>query len=91
MGIVPGDAATLDQNGNMSAGQIVQIMSWFKAFGEQGYQANMRDGGRRLARDNKRPAPAGLLISRFKKSMGSCYRAFISASTSAHGAALLSL
>lgn len=41
MFIVPGQAAQLDSNGNMSAGQINQIMSWFRAFGEQGYQANM--------------------------------------------------
>ena len=38
---VPGSAATLDAYGNMSRGQIVQIMSWFQAFGQQGYSANM--------------------------------------------------
>lgn len=50
MAIIPGAAAQMDAYGNMSAGQINQIMSWFKAFGEQGYRANMRDGGKRLGR-----------------------------------------
>jgi hypothetical protein len=43
----------------MKSGQIVQIMSWFQSFGEQGYSANMRDGGRRLGRDNKRTGKRG--------------------------------
>lgn len=59
MGIVPGSAARMDQYGNMSAGQIVQIMSWFQSFGEQGYAANMRDGGKRLGRDNRRTGQKG--------------------------------
>ncbi len=37
---VPGSAAKLDSYGNMSSGQIVQILSAMKAFGEQGYSAN---------------------------------------------------
>lgn len=54
MGIVPGDAAKLDQYGNMTGGQIVQIVAWFKAFGEQGYKANINDKGRaRIGRDKK--------------------------------------
>lgn len=57
--IVPGPAAKFDAYGNMSPGQIVQIMSWFKSFGEQGYRANMRDGGKRLARDNKKTGERG--------------------------------
>lgn len=40
MFIVPGQAAKTDAYGNMSSGQINQIMSWFSAFGEQGYAAN---------------------------------------------------
>lgn len=59
MAVVPGSAAEMDQRGNMKAGQIIQILSWFKAFGEQGYSANMRDGGRRLGRDKKRTGQRG--------------------------------
>lgn len=40
---VPGDGAKLDANGNMDRGQIVQILSYFKAFPEAGYKANMTD------------------------------------------------
>lgn len=48
---VPGDAARLDAYGNMSRGQIVQILSYLQAFGEQGYKANMGAKGRaRLAK-----------------------------------------
>lgn len=38
---VPGQAAQRDQYGNMDKGQIVQIISYFQGFGEQGYRANM--------------------------------------------------
>ena len=37
---VPGAAAKLDAYGNMARSQIVQILSWFEAFGEAGYTAN---------------------------------------------------
>lgn len=57
MRIVPGEAAKMDIYGNMQAGQINQIISWFQAFGEQGYTANMRDSGkRRLGRDKRNGA-----------------------------------
>lgn len=39
--IVPGEAADMDAYGNMKAGQIVQIITWFRASGEVGYKANM--------------------------------------------------
>lgn len=58
--IVPGEAASIDQYGNMQAGQIVQILAYFRAFGEQGYKANMTDKGRdRLARDNQKSGGIG--------------------------------
>ncbi len=71
MGIVPGDAAAMDSYGNMSSGQIVQIMAWFKAFGEQGYKANMTDKTRgRLGRDNKRTGRKGFSYFALKKRHG---------------------
>ncbi len=54
MFIVPGPGAALDQYGNMPGSQIVQIIAWFRAFGEQGYKANSTDKTRaRLAKDKK--------------------------------------
>ena len=44
--IVPGTGAKLDSYGNMSRGQIVQILSYFRAFPESGYKANMNAQGR---------------------------------------------
>lgn len=38
---VPGSAAEMDQYGNVERGQIVQILSYFDAFPQQGYRANM--------------------------------------------------
>lgn len=40
---VPGEAAKLDAYGNWDRGQIVQVISYLRAFGEQGYKANMSD------------------------------------------------
>ena len=52
---VPGAGARKDAYGNMSGGQIVQILAFFRAFPEMGYKANMTDKGRaRLARGSKR-------------------------------------
>lgn len=52
---VPGKGAKLDGYGNMSRGQIVQILAFFRAFPELGYKANMTDKGKaRLARGSKR-------------------------------------
>lgn len=41
--IVPGDACPLDQYGNIKGSFVVQLISYFQAFGEQGYKANMTD------------------------------------------------
>lgn len=52
---VPGAGAQLDAYGNISRGQIVQILAYMQAFSEQGYRANMNDKGkRRLARGAKK-------------------------------------
>lgn len=40
---VPGSAAPLDEYGNIKGSFIVQLLSYFAAFGEQGYRANMTD------------------------------------------------
>lgn len=50
-GMVPGAAAPLDAYGNVRGPFIVQLLAYFRAFGEQGYRANMTDKRRRqLAR-----------------------------------------
>jgi hypothetical protein len=52
---VPGKGASLNGNGNMSAAQIIQILSYFDAFGEQGYKANMTDTKRaKMAKGTKK-------------------------------------
>lgn len=52
---VPGQAAKLDAYGNMSKGQIVQILSYFNAFGESGFRANATDKTRaRLRKGTKK-------------------------------------
>ncbi|MFH0771311.1 MAG: hypothetical protein V1933_01675 [Candidatus Omnitrophota bacterium] len=38
--IVPGSGCDLDSYGNMSRGQIIKILSYFRAFKEAGYSAN---------------------------------------------------
>jgi hypothetical protein len=54
MYLVPGSAAKLDQYGNVSRGQIVEVLAYLQAFGEQGYRANMTSKRRdRLARGIK--------------------------------------
>lgn len=86
MAIVPGSAAQIDAYGNMAASQIVQIVSYFKAFGEQGFRANMRDGGKRLAKD-KRAGAKGfvyfLLTKRHGKLLPGIYQRFSFAAGSA--------
>jgi hypothetical protein len=54
----PGEAAQMDSYGNMSRGQIVQILSYFKAFGEQGYRSNITDK-RKLAMKEGRDKRTG--------------------------------
>ncbi|MBB6319258.1 hypothetical protein [Paraburkholderia tropica] len=51
---MPGRGATLDAYGNVARSQVVQVMSYLQAFGEQGYRANMTQKRRdALARGRK--------------------------------------
>ena len=53
MATVPGSAARLDQYGNMSRGQLVQVVSALQAFPETGYLANR--ARKRIAKGTKTP------------------------------------
>lgn len=44
---VPGVGAPIDQYGNIPSRFIVQLLSYFRSFGQQGYTANMTDAGRK--------------------------------------------
>ncbi|MDT7849928.1 hypothetical protein Q9292_09920 [Methylophilus sp. VKM B-3414] len=54
--VVPGEACPLDQYGNIPSRLIVQMLSYFRSFGEQGYKANMDAKGR--ARFDRRASKA---------------------------------
>jgi hypothetical protein len=58
---VPGAAAKLDAHGNLARGQIVQMLAYFQAFGEQGYRANTTDKRRAaLAKGNAKKGQRGV-------------------------------
>jgi hypothetical protein len=62
---VPGAGARLDAFGNMSRGQIVQLLAYFRAFPEAGYKANMTAEARaRLARGSKRKQGYAYFVGR---------------------------
>jgi hypothetical protein len=53
--VVPGNACPLDAHGNIPSSLIVQILSYFQAFGEQGYRANITDKRKKsIARGSKK-------------------------------------
>jgi len=59
---LPGSAARIDAYGNMQRGQIVQLLSYFRAFGEQGYSANTTAKRKKaLAQDNVRKGTRGIV------------------------------
>lgn len=53
---VPASGAKLDAYGNMDRGQIVQMLSYLNAFGEEGYRANMNEKKRKAFRKRKSAA-----------------------------------
>lgn len=58
---LPGSAARIDAYGNMSQGQIVQILAYFKAFGAQGHKSNTTDKKRAaMARGSKSSGGRGI-------------------------------
>jgi hypothetical protein len=68
---VPGAAAKIDAYGNMQRGQIVQIVSYFQAFGEQGYSANMTAKRKAaMAKGNKRTGKRGVVYFRGRPGSG---------------------
>lgn len=59
--VVPGARVELDAHGNMPAGLIVQVLAFFRAFGEQGYKSNMTDKTtKKLAKGSVRAKRRGL-------------------------------
>lgn len=52
MAMVPGAGAKLDQYGNMSKGQIIQILSGLGAFNTAGFTANASNSARSRAKGN---------------------------------------
>lgn len=67
MFIAPGEACQLDAYGNIPGSFIVQILSYFRAFGEQGYRANITDKRKAaLARGSKRKQGFEYFVSKGK-------------------------
>lgn len=61
--LVLGEKAPKDVYGNVSPGFIVRILSYFRAFPEAGYKANITDEGKKkLAKGNKKAAGASYYV-----------------------------
>lgn len=65
--MVPGQQCPLDAYGNIKGSFLVQLISYFQAFGEQGYKANMTD------RRKKNLAEVGTTASGYKTINGVIY------------------
>lgn len=62
---IPASGAKYDAYGNMDRGQIVQILSYFRAFPNAGYRANMTQAGRaKLARGTKKKLGVAYFVGR---------------------------
>lgn len=57
---VPADGARLDAFGNMSRGQIVQLLSYFAAFTNKGRRSNMTDASRARLKRGTKKSPIGI-------------------------------
>lgn len=67
MYIAPGEVCQLDAYGNIPGSFIVQILSYFRAFGEQGYSANITDKRKAsLAKGSKRRQGFQYFVSKGK-------------------------
>ena len=67
MYVAPGEACLLDSHGNIPGSFIVQILSYFRAFGEQGYRANITDKRKAsLKRGSKRNLGYEYFVSKGK-------------------------
>lgn len=55
--VVPGEGCPMDAYGNIKAAFIQQLLSYFKAFPEQGYKANMTDRRREALAKGSRQKP----------------------------------
>jgi len=65
--LIPAAGAEMDAYGNMSRGQIVRLLSYLQAFGEQGYRANS------TARSRARIAKAGKSEQGYRRINGVVY------------------
>lgn len=65
MSAIPGDAAPLDAYGNIPRAFIVQLLAYFKAFGEQGSLSNMTDRTRSRFEKKQGRAIAGAGVQYF--------------------------
>lgn len=65
--LVPGAGAVLDAYGNVSRGQIIQVLSYFEALGNNGYRANS------TAKSRRRLAKLGKAEGGYKKIGGVQY------------------
>lgn len=88
MAIVPGPAAQRDQYGNMPGSQIVQIISWFQSFGEQGYKANATAKTRARLGKDKRNGTRGFAYFALQKARGKLPPGIYQRFTLAHGSAI---
>lgn len=88
MHIVPGRAAEMDSYGNMRAGQIVQIIAWFRGFGEQGYKANMTERTKKRLGTDKRTGQKGMQYFALLKPRGKLLPGIYQRFSFGHGSAV---